>query len=692
MKRLRPPGLAAWLAIGSGIIVLLAVAAVAVSSVGLLGKLVRGQAMTQVELVAAAARDQLLRLNEEVLVDTRELAGRPTLIRLLLQGNMRGLEPLMTRLAQSKGLHACLLASDAGVAVAVGGPLSWAEIEPAIDEQGERFVIASRDTGLVLSGAAVPIPRLGHYRLIAVRAVDADVMAELEEQVGARLELINYATYTAPPEDPLTELHGEAIGSGQVVARRLQAPDVYVATVPWSASTGELVGLVDVQIDASGFDASARALRRRLAFIALAVLALAALGGMLYGRWLARPLEALRNAADRMGRGDFSVAVPHSGISEIDSLATTMDEMRSNLVDLTAVLRRREAEARALLSGVVEGVFAVDAQRIVRYANEQVVRMLGRPQEEIVGRFCGDVLNPEVQAGMRPCERDCPILAARTTGRESRMAMRLVAPDGSTRSVVVISAPPVEGQQVQVLRDETELEAVRRARDTVLANISHEFRTPLAAQLASIELLRDGLGTLPASGQDELLHNLERGVLRLMQLIDNLLESVRIEAGQLGIRAQTLTLPEVAEEAAALVRPLLVQRRQQLEDDWPADLPGLVGDGQRLVQVFVNLLANACKYAPEGTTIRLGGELCGERVVAWVEDEGPGLASADPASVFQRFSRAGEVEPEPEAPGLGLGLWIVRSIIERHGGEAGMERTAAGRTRFFFTLPVGERA
>src|SRR5690606_8196838 len=117
------------------------------------------------------------------------------------------------------------------------------------------------------------------------------------------------------------------------------------------------------QIDASGFDASARALRRRLAFIALAVLALAALGGMLYGRWLARPLEALRNAADRMGRGDFSVAVPHSGISEIDSLATTMDEMRSNLVDLTAVLRRREAEARALLSGVVEGVFAVDAQR-----------------------------------------------------------------------------------------------------------------------------------------------------------------------------------------------------------------------------------------------------------------------------------------------------------------------------------------
>lgn len=690
MKRRHPTGLAVWLAIGSSLIVLLAVVAVAASSVSLIARLVRGQAMGRVELVAAAARDQLLRLNEDVLVDARELAGRPTLLRLLRQGNMRGLEPLMARLAQSKELHACLLAGDAGVAVAVGGALPWAELEPAIDEQGERFVLASRETGLVLSGAAVPIPGLDRYRLVAVRAVDAGVMAGLGEQLGAGLALVNYATYTAPPEDPLTELHGEAIGSGQVVARRLRDPDAYVATVPWSAGTGELVGLVDVRIDAGGFDASAGLLRRRLALIALGVLVLAALGGMLYGSWLARPLEALRNAADRIGRGDFSVAVPRSGISEIASLATTMDEMRSNLVDLTAVLRRREAEASALLSGVVEGVFAVDAERTIRYANEQVARMLGRPREEVIGRFCGDVLNPEAQGGVRPCERDCPILVARSTGRESRMAMRLVAADGTTRPVVITSAPPVEGRQVQVLRDESELEAVRRARDTVLANISHEFRTPLAAQLASIELLRDGLGTLPASEQGELLRHLERGVLRLMQLVDNLLESVRIEAGQLGIRAQTLALPEVAEEAAALVHPLLGQRRQRLEAGWPAGLPALVGDGPRLVQVFVNLLANASKYAPEGTTIRIGGELRGGRIAAWVEDEGPGPASADPASLFQRFSRAGEVEPE--APGLGLGLWIVRSIIERHGGEVGVERTAAGRTRFLVVLPTGEVA
>jgi signal transduction histidine kinase len=366
-----------------------------------------------------------------------------------------------------------------------------------------------------------------------------------------------------------------------------------------------------------------------------------------------------------------------------------MDEMRSNLVDLTAVLRRREAEARAVLTGVVEGVYAVDSQRVVRYANAQVARMLARQPEEIVGRFCGDVLNPERKNGVRPCDADCPILMARSAP-EGRAAERLCLPDGSVRSVVIVSAAPTEGQQVQVLRDETELESVRRARDSVLANISHEFRTPLAAQLASIELLQDGLEQMTAAEQRELFQHLERGVLRLMRLIDNLLESVRIEAGQLSIRRQSLHITEVTEEAAALVRPLLAQRRQTLVAEWPEGLPTITGDGQRLSQVFVNLLANASKYAPEGTAIRMGGELRDGRLIAWVEDEGPGLTDSDPETVFQRFRRSGDVEPE--APGLGLGLWIVRSIVERHGGEVGMERTPEGRTRFFIALPAGEAA
>jgi signal transduction histidine kinase len=326
----------------------------------------------------------------------------------------------------------------------------------------------------------------------------------------------------------------------------------------------------------------------------------------------------------------------------------------------------------------------VDSDRRIRYANAQVAKLLRRPEGEIVGRFCGDVLQPQPQQGERPCERRCPILAARESPQSSAREM-LCLNDGAVRSTIVLSAPPVQGVQVQILRDETDLEAARRARDSVLGNISHEFRTPLAAQLASIELLRDGLREMPPEAQQELLSNVERGVLRLMRLIDNLLESVRIEAGQNSIRMQPVDLLEVVVEARDLIAPLLRQRQLSVSID-EAGIGAVVrGDAQRLGQVFVNLLANAAKFGPEGSTIRIGGLRTGSLVDVWVEDEGPGVPEGNSGAIFERFQRG--VDSEPDAPGLGLGLWIVKSIVERHGGTVRMERTAQQRTRFILSLP-----
>jgi len=253
------------------------------------------------------------------------------------------------------------------------------------------------------------------------------------------------------------------------------------------------------------------------------------------------------------------------------------------------------------------------------------------------------------------------------------------------RQTVITSSRVVDGLQVQVMRDETDLEGVRRARDTVLANVSHEFRTPLAAQLASIELLREGLKTAPPEKLEELVLSLERGTLRLTRLIDNLLESVRIESGQLDVRRQSIEIGDVVEDARGLVDALLHQRRQPLQVDIEEGL-SLQGDATRLTQVFVNLIANASKFAPEGTPIRIGARADGGQLSAWVEDSGPGLPEGDTVGIFERFRRGGAQEPEPG--GLGLGLWISRSIVERHGGSLSASRTAEGFTRFTMTLPI----
>src|SRR5882762_1744590 len=130
-----------------------------------------------------------------------------------------------------------------------------------------------------------------------------------------------------------------------------------------------------------------------------------------------------------IGAGDFSASIPPGGAAEVGALARTMETMRRNLIDLTSTLRRREAEAQAVLSGIVEGVYAVDRNRIIRYLNPQAARLLGVTPEQAVGRFCGDVLQPRNEDGRRPCDFRCPILQARSAG-SAKAVEHLGSPPG----------------------------------------------------------------------------------------------------------------------------------------------------------------------------------------------------------------------------------------------------------------------
>ncbi|HEV8018660.1 MAG TPA: ATP-binding protein [Steroidobacteraceae bacterium] len=642
------------------------------------------QGKARAQLAATTAREDLRRLSEDAHAAAQALAERPTLQRLLAEGQSEALPPLLRRTCEASGFDACAVLNGKTV-IAVSGPaLDWQQVVTAAAEQGATFLALPATGRVPLLGARTAFGDQG-LTVYAVRRLDERLAKSLSVQVGAEVRLIDYRTYTNGPVSAFTPLYSAALADGHSAVQRIEGQEVYAAAVPVFASSGEAIALIEALLPVSVADSSLGRLRRRLLVTALILAGIAVFAGVLLGERVAGPVRALTAAATRIGAGDFSVSIPPGGAAEVGALAHTMEDMRRNLIELTSTLRRREAEAQALLGGIVEGVYAVDKNREIRYLNAQAARLLGVTPEQAVGRFCGDVLKPRDQDGRRLCDVHCPILQARSDGT-AKAVEQLAAGGGDLRTTVITSAAPVEGLQVQVIRDETELEAVRRARDSVLANISHEFRTPLAAQLASIELLLDGLDHMPRPQQRELVSSLERGTLRLTQLIDNLLESVRIESGQLAIRQQSVALAEVIEDAQALVGSLLAQRRQRLTVSLPEELPPVNGDKTRLTQVFVNLLANANKFAPEDSVIWVGAEASPGVVRAWVEDEGPGPLAAS-EELFARFRRGGE----PEPAGLGLGLWLVKSIIERHGGSVAFERTAAGRTRFTLTLPVEAR-
>ena len=679
--------LGVWIALINVAIVVLVVGGISISAIGSLRDLANQQGSSRVQLAGAMAREDLRRYGEDALTQAKSVADRQTLQRMMADARSASLGLYLRRSCNSDTIVACAVFEGGSLMAQAGVTLPWDEIAASASEQGERFLATPSVGRYAVLGASAQIGGATGRRLYVARLLDDRLAAILTERVGVPIRLINYRMFVEDKRvDEFTRLHSAGLSDGRSAVLRMEDLDLYAASFPVFASTGEAIALLEARLPSGEIDASVGSLVRRLLVTAIVLALLAVLAGWILGQQVTGPLGTLSDAVERLGQGDFSTSIPVGGTQEVGKLARTIENMRDNLVQLTGELRRREAEAQAVLGGIVEGVYAVDKSRVIRYLNPQAARLLGVQAHEAIGRFCGDVLKPCLENGQRPCETRCPILRARIEGNAQATEQLNLNGNGAPRTTIITSAAPVDDLQVQVIRDETELEGVRRARDSVLVNISHEFRTPLAAQLASIELLREGIETMGREQQKELVFSLERGTLRLTRLIDNLLESVRIESGQLGIRHQNVSLAEVIEDADALIGALLNQRRQRLELEFPEDLPRVDGDGPRLTQVFVNLLANASKFAPEGSVVRIGAAHQGGMVTTWVEDEGPGVPELETGSIFERFSRG--VGEEPEPGGLGLGLWIVKSIVERHGGAIAARRTEAGKTRFEVRLRV----
>ncbi|HZF28505.1 MAG TPA: ATP-binding protein [Gammaproteobacteria bacterium] len=684
--KLHAPGLAGRLAIATGVLVTLAVGSMLIVGLGALRSLAETEALTRVELAVSAAREGLRQSTEDLLATGRILSERPALQRLLRGSIRESLPPYLTRYCEGAGLDACAILQDGHVlATSAGADLGWDLIVQAAAEQGERFLLTGAGD-VAIAGAQAAVADYDGVAVLTIRRMNDKLAQRLSERAGLEVRIVDFGSFK-PGEGPLAVLNTDALSRGEPVAAYVGELDSYCSSLPVASASGETIALLQAVLPASRVASPVTRSGRRMWLVAILIATLATGSSVFIGRYSISAVERLTDAARRLGAGDLGASIPVGGGKELTMLGNTMEEMRRNLVDLTGELRRRELQAQAVLGGIIEGVYAVDEQRRIKFLNPQAERLLKVSAADAAGMFCGDVLKPQRDAhGRRPCEHSCPILLARRDGSARALEQVAPAPDGGVRRVVISSAAPVDDLQVQVLRDETELEAVRRTRDTVLANISHEFRTPLAAQLASIELLSDGIGTMSENAQRELVSSLQRGTQRLTWLIDNLLESVRIESGQLAIRHQDVLFDDVIVAARELIEPLIEQRGQRIEVRLADDVPVVRGDQQRLTQVVVNLLANASKFGPPNSMIEIGARAAvGGGLEFWVDDSGPGPKDPDDGALFEQFHRSGGEDPEES--GLGLGLFIVRSIVERHGGGVSLGRTAEARTRATVRLP-----
>jgi two-component system sensor histidine kinase KdpD len=224
-----------------------------------------------------------------------------------------------------------------------------------------------------------------------------------------------------------------------------------------------------------------------------------------------------------------------------------------------------------------------------------------------------------------------------------------------------------------------------RLRNSVLAALSHDLRTPLTALVGLSETLAQELARGTASGGETKALAIRDQARRTARLVDNLLEMARLEAGRINLRRDWQSIEELIGGALAALESSLEARA--IDVDVPQDLPLVACDGTLIERVLVNLLENAAKYTPNGSPIRIAARFKDGMIEVAVEDRGPGLPAGRERAIFEKFTRG---ERESAVPGVGLGLAICRAIVEAHGGTIGAGNREGGGARFAFTLPAGE--
>jgi PAS domain S-box-containing protein len=360
--------------------------------------------------------------------------------------------------------------------------------------------------------------------------------------------------------------------------------------------------------------------------------------------------------------------------------------------------RRRADEVRGLLAAVVESTEdaviskALDGRILSWNAGAQA--MFGYTPEEIVGHHV-DLIVPE---HLRPLEREFLDRVARAE-RVMPVETLRVAKDGEVLDVALTISPIRDpGGRIigasSIARDirgrkalEESLRESDRRKDEFLAVLAHELRNPLAPIRNGVAALRLALPddrTLRSTGDI-----IERQVRQMARLLDDLLDVSRITHNKLDLRKEQLTLRTVLDAAQETCRPVVEAASQAISMTMPAAPIHLHGDPVRLAQVFSNLISNASKYSHPGATIRISAEVRGSEVTVSVADDGIGIQPEALPAIFEMFSQATQARTRAQG-GIGIGLSLVRGLVELHGGRVSARSEGIGRgSTFEVRLPLG---
>lgn len=583
---------------------------------------------------------------------------------------------------------------------------SLVEVLPELEET---YTVLTSQSGKIIAAS----PQSGYQIDRYIEMSDAAEEAIIEGKKG-----VNGKYYDYEPEGEMDtfgepRIYGWARTRGNTEAKTLSNRE------PWKIQQNFSNWIVFTSRPISSAYAGVVRLNKYIFYVTIGSSCIVVLIAWWAAQRIATPILKVAQAARSIGQGKFDSEITVDSDNEVGVLAEEFNEMRRNLKNAVDRLTQEEKKLTAIVDNLGEGLIVVEPSGRVLYVNPVAERLLDLGNTADCENFIAvDTANSTIcwtktvekgedtKTDQRTVNMKILSFSRREVAQHQTMIVGMDVngnhqQNGDSSRVLRIIASHFSDEHnnivgtVYVFDDITSEHEIEKMKSEFVSLVSHELRTPLTSIIGFISLILDGKTGKINQKQYESLSRAHRQSKRLADLINDLLDVSRIEAGRIEMKQERLRIDRIARRRIEELRPQADEKTISLFFEAQSNLPLMIGDADRIGQIFINLIGNAIKFTPDNgkVTVRISQSLQNGSATdgfhVEVIDTGPGIPPEDREKIFDKFRQLGSVQARKPQSGTGLGLSIAAGIVEAHGGRLWVDAGENGRgCNFQFFVPL----
>ena len=475
----------------------------------------------------------------------------------------------------------------------------------------------------------------------------------------------------------ILEARGRGVGIAERFSDAMNQSMLYLAL---RVNDGDRVlGYVRVSVPVEIVDRQLSSLRNRIYISGAIIAAFFLVVGYLIARQISTPVSRMIEGAASIAEGDYDLRLPESRRDEIGQLAVALNALARGTEERVDALVASRNQLAAILSGLTEGVIAVDLSQKIVHINDSAMHMLGLTHREVIGNpLWEEVRVSEICQAVDTCLAELiTVNASVKVGAQTLdMAVVLLREKNWTSAAGAII----------VLQDITEMLRLEQVRSDFVANASHELKTPISAIRGLVETIVDD-PEMPEDVRRGFIERINNQAMRLDHIVQDLIALSRFDTHARKMTVSRVDLPFLLRQVYQTHMDDAERAGVTLQLDLPEKSIEVDGEAEALEQMTVNLVDNAIKYSRSGGTVILRLRVLGHMAVIEVQDDGIGIPPGEQQRIFERFYRVDRARSR-EKGGTGLGLSIVKHIAQSHKGSVAVDSQVNKGSVFSVRLPI----